>query len=718
MKNPLVEMFGGKKRWVSWKLETVDGKLTKIPYQMNGKTASSTDPATHAFYFEIKTDKKGIVLLPDKQLVCIDIDHCMKDGKITHEQKEIIADLLLESDSYTEISNSGEGLHIFLAVAEPLELVKKKHEPFEVYTSGRYIAVTENCYGEPKEVRTITLDEAQRLLKIIGYPWGYVAPQPTTDLQQPTTNLDDATLLEKMFNSKTGTKIKAIYDGDTTQHDKDTSRADASLCSSLAFWTGKNAEQIERIWLSSPLGQRKKTQEREDYRSRTIANAILKCTEVYETTVMKIKKENPEIEFLTTLSPKKDVIIIQNTENVCRVLRGHADFQGRFHYDEFKNTLEIFENNKWRNIEDNDSVNIQTQISILFPCFAKVGKDMVYDSIIKVSKENRMDSAADYITSLRWDGTKRLDTWLCKTYGAPKGRYSATVGANWLKGLVKRIIVPGCKFDYVLVLEGPQGSKKSTSLATLGGSWHIETSMSTESKDFFMQFQGKAIIEFSEGETLNRTEVKRMKAIITTPTDKFRPPYERNSQEFPRRCVFAMTTNEEEYLKDDTGNRRWLPVRLVFKEANIEWLQANRDQLFAEAYHRVINLKETIYEFPEEEMLAAQDERRTHDENEEIISEWYLNVLDADKRAAGVTTHQVFTGALSGETYGMGRIDRLTEMKIAGVLKNVLKLTQRRTLVRGTRYRLWFDETGRVIENEPTVEQIAQKAFSNLDNKM
>lgn len=715
MKNSLVEKYGASPRWVAWRLVMKDKKLTKVPYQTNGKLASSTDPSTHTLYANIKGDKKGIVLLEDKKLICIDIDHCIEDGKIVHEQKEIIADFILESDSYTEISQSGKGLHIFLEITEPLTLLKNRHEPFEVYVSGRYIAVTENCYGKPKEVRTVTPDESQRLIKIIGYPWGYVAPQPTTNLQQPTTNFDDETILIKMFKSTLGAKIKALYENDISEYNNNASVADAAFCRILAFWTGKNAEQMERIWLAAPIGQRDKMK-RKDYRKLTIDYAVSHCTKVYETPAMKIVRENPDLDLLFTINKDKEKILTQNTENMCRILRGHANFQGRFHYDEFKNTLEIFENNKWRNIEDNDSVNIQTQISILFPIFGKVGKDMVYDAIIKVAKENRIDSAADYITSLRWDGTARLDTWLCKAYGALNGRYAATVGANWVKGLVKRIIQPGCKFDYVLVLEGPQGSKKSTSLAVLGGSWHIETSMSTESKDFFMQFQGKAIIEFSEGETLSRTEVKRMKAIITTPTDKFRPPYERNSQEFPRRCVFAMTTNEEEYLKDDTGNRRWLPVRLVFKEANIEWLQANRDQLFAEAYHRVINLKETIYEFPEEEMLAAQEERRTHDENEEIISEWYLNVLDADKRAAGVTTHQVFTGALSGETYGMGRIDRLTEMKIAGVLKSVLKLTQRRPMIRGTRYRLWFDETGRVIdETQATPNQVAIRHF---DNKM
>jgi predicted P-loop ATPase len=263
---------------------------------------------------------------------------------------------------------------------------------------------------------------------------------------------------------------------------------------------------------------------------------------------------------------------------------------------------------------------------------------------------------------------------------------------------VKRITEPGCKFDYVLVLEGEQGTKKSTSLYILGGNWHVETAMSTDSKDFFMQFAGKAIVEFSEGETLSRTEVKRMKAIITMQTDKYRPPYERNSQEFPRRCVFAMTTNQTEYLKDETGNRRWLPVTVALPEANVEWLAANREQLFAEAYHRVANLKETTYDFPKEEMLEAQEKRRIQDANTDLVTDWYFNTLTNTDRREGITVQQVFK-AINGGWAGKP-MNKYDEMTIGTLLKKTLKLTNERVSVGGARCTKWFDRTGRVIEQE------------------
>jgi predicted P-loop ATPase len=335
---------------------------------------------------------------------------------------------------------------------------------------------------------------------------------------------------------------------------------------------------------------------------------------------------------------------------------------------------------------------------------------MVYDAIMKVSKENQYDSAADFIKNLQWDGTPRLDTWLMKTYGTPDDAYHRAVGANWLKGLVKRIIVPGCKFDFVLVLEGKQGSRKSTSLAILGGEWHVETTMSTDTKDFFMQFQGKAIVEFSEGETLSRTEVKRMKAIITMQSDKFRPPYGRVSLDFPRRCVFAMTTNQDEYLKDETGNRRWLPVTVRIPQANTEWLAENRNQLFAEAYYRAIGLNETVYEFPETETLLEQHKRRIEDPNLDAVMDWYHNKLYDHDRAAGITTYQVVRDALHNGFFSRP-MTKFEEATVVDILKNFMNLERRRMMINGKRSIRWFDPKQPVMETMELVTNQADDEF-------
>lgn len=672
--NPLIKRYGKEERFVVWKLQERNGKKTKIPYSIAGDLASSTDPSTWSIYDEAKnfSDNVGIVFTPDQTLLGIDIDHCLnKDTKkIQHEEKEAIENLIKEANTYTEISPSGEGLHIYLEIdGGKLDLIANRHGSFEAYTSGRYFTITLNAFEESKSIRKISHDEANKLLSIIGYPWKKKEETVHKNSQElfQGIELNDSEILQKMFASKNGAKIKAIYDLNNGK-----SEDDLSLCSYLAFWTRKDPLQMERIWMTSPLGSRKKTQQREDYRKRTITTAIASCRDVYEPSpALKTNKivEKFDLDLLFTLDSKRDKIFTQNTENICRILRKHPDFKNNFRYDIFKNALEIYSKNKWRKFEDNDEVDIQTQISILFSFFGRVGKQMVRDAMVKVAIENSIDSALDYITALKWDKILRLNEWLYHTYGCPIDTYHISVGSNWLKGLVKRIVEPGCKFDYVLVLEGEQGSKKSTSLSILARGLHVESTTSTDNKDFFMQFSGNLIIEFSEGDTMNRTEVKKMKAIITTQVDKYRPAYGHTVQEFPRRCVFAMTTNDEQYLKDETGNRRWLPVKLELLEANVEWLQENREQLFAEAYHRIVNLKETIYDFPKQETLMQQDNRRVRDPNTDLVQDWYYNKLTNIEREQGITINQVYKEVLHGGFTPSRPIDKKTEMIIGDILR-------------------------------------------------
>jgi hypothetical protein len=242
--------------------------------------------------------------------------------------------------------------------------------------------------------------------------------------------------------------------------------------------------------------------------------------------------------------------------------------------------------------------------------------------------------------------------------------------------------------------------------------------MSTETKDFFMQFNAKTIIEFSEGETLSRTEVKRMKAIITTQSDKYRAPYERVSKDHPRRCVFAMTTNSSEYLKDETGNRRWLPVETLLPEANLEWLEANRDQLFAEAYERVIVKKETIWEFPKEETMATQNSRRISDPNTELVSDWYYNSLNENDRRNGITILQVHINAFGNQF--SKKMTKFEEMSIANILRDDLKLQKKQTMLNDIRAVRWFPQGMTESEYEEvqfnfTPEKIQSIFNGNID---
>lgn len=713
------QTFGDQERWVNWDyVDKKDGKKpTKVPKNpRTGGNASSTDPLTWTNYAiaKSKSDRIGITLMDDL-LVGMDIDGTLTDTKILG--------LLKEANTYTEISPSGNGLRLFLQTETPYKLLRNRKDNFEVYTKGRFMTVTEKPFANYNiPIRTVTHDELTSILEIVGYPWGQQETS-TSNYTAGNTTLGDDEVIEKMFKATNGTKVKALYESYT---ESGGSEDDQSFCNHLAFWCGKDPVQMERIWLSSPIGQRQKTKDRKDYRKRTIENAIKNTQEVYKKKDVILKKmttpqDTEEFSMdmlLSTVSSKGEPIYIMNTENICRILKHHPEFKGTLQYDSFKNTLEILKDGKWVDTKDYESINIQTKISVLFPCFAKVSKLMVEDALNKVIHDNEINSMADYIKSLTWDETPRLDTWLSSAYGTDSDEYHRSIGSNWMKGVVKRSIVPGSKFDYVLVLEGPQGGRKTSSLEELGNingyNAHVETTMSTGNKDFYMSFKGKLIVEFSEGETLSRSETKQLKSIITTRFDNYREPYARKAKDHPRMCVFAMTTNEDAYLKDDTGNRRWLPVKMVSEVADIEWIKNNREQLYAEAYHRVITLNESTWEFPQDLLEQAQDDRRIEDTNSDLVLEWYCG-LSQDERDEGITARQVFNGAIKVlDTFKP--FDKLEEMRITGILKASLKLQKKRKKESEKKVTKWYDSKNRYggFEEVETLEKVTDKINQSL----
>lgn len=712
------QTFGNQERWVNWDyVDKKDGKKpTKVPKNpRTGGNAMSNNPSTWTNYTFAKSKSERVgIMLHDDLLIGMDIDGTLTD--------ETSLQLIQRANTYTEISPSGNGLRLFLLTETPYHLLRNKKGNFEVYNSVRFLTVTEKPFAQYNiPIRTVSHEELTSILEIVGYPWGKEETEATPVYTEGISILTDSEVLQKMFSASNGKKVEALYNTVTANGG---SEDDQAFCMHLAFYCGKDPQQMERIWLSSPIGGRSKTQDRQDYRKRTIENAIKRTSDVYKKKDVTIKKMTPQDfsmdSLLSTTTKAGDIVYIMNTENICRILRNHPEFKNGFRYDSFKNIMEIKDKEVWREMQEGEDVNIQTKISIMFPCFAKVSKLMVQDAMYKIMRENTFDSAKNYITSITWDKEPRLNSWLSKTYGVSEDEYHIAVGTNWLKGLVKRIIYAGCKFDYVLVLEGKQGSRKSTSLNVLcdmgDHNWHVESTITTESKDFFMQMQGKAVVEFSEGETLSRTETMRLKAIITTQSDKMRMPYERTTREFPRRCVFAMTTNKDEYLKDETGNRRWLPVALVFEQANIDWLRENRDQLLAEAYYRVITLKESTWEFPDN-IEEIQDSRRIEDTNTDIVLNWYRG-LRQDQREEGITVRDAFDGAIR-RVDNFKSLDKLEEMRLGGILRGSLKLEKERKMDKGERVNKYYDVKNLHSGYKPTetvqsvVEQITKDLITN-----
>lgn len=227
----------------------------------------------------------------------------------------------------------------------------------------------------------------------------------------------------------------------------------------------------------------------------------------------------------------------------------------------------------------------------------------------------RFDPVKDYLESLVWDGIDRLPTVL-ERFGNATGpeEYLAAVGICWFVQAVARVYEPGCQADATLVLEGDEGAGKTSFFRVIGGQWFAEGPPRDVGSKAMSEFiRGPWITEFGELSTFKRADFEEVKSFLTKKTERYRPAYGRDTSDFPRRCVFGGTTNNDEYLRDEPGNRRFWPVKCgVF---DLVGLAEARDQLLAEAVQRY-KAFEQWHLTPEEEALARveQDDRREVDE--------------------------------------------------------------------------------------------------------
>lgn len=258
--------------------------------------------------------------------------------------------------------------------------------------------------------------------------------------------------------------------------------------------------------------------------------------------------------------------------------------------------------------------------------------------------EDRYHGVQEYLSSLRWDGVSRLDSWLVKASDLVDTPYTRGVSRLLLYGAVGRVMSPGIKFDTMVILEGPQGGGKSKLIRWLGGQWTSEGLPSlnkAQEKDVVSAMIGRWLVEIAEMDAFKKADEDSLKAFISRQEDRVRLPFARKTQTFPRQCVFVGTTNNPEYLRDLTGNRRSLPLEV----GRIRVFEIPRDQLWAEAYHLWrTEPQPTEISLPSHLWRAAAevaDSKRTADPWEEIIGA-YLAKSASDE----LTTDDIVTDAL------------------------------------------------------------------------
>nr|WP_246588164.1 virulence-associated E family protein [Paracoccus bogoriensis] len=213
-------------------------------------------------------------------------------------------------------------------------------------------------------------------------------------------------------------------------------------------------------------------------------------------------------------------------------------------------------------------------------------KEYFHDTLCAEARRNSFNPVVDYLSGLRWDGVERISRWLSAYGAAPDTPYVRAVGRIVLVAAVRRVFEPGCKFDEMLVLESLQGTNKSSALALLAvrDEWFSDDlPLDADGKRAIEALNGKWIVEAAELTGMRRSDIDRLKAMLSRQADRGRLAYARLPVEVPRRSVFIGTTNNDEYLQDTTGNRRFWPVKIG--RFDLDALRRDRDQLWAEAVH-------------------------------------------------------------------------------------------------------------------------------------
>jgi predicted P-loop ATPase len=215
-----------------------------------------------------------------------------------------------------------------------------------------------------------------------------------------------------------------------------------------------------------------------------------------------------------------------------------------------------------------------------------VKPDLVATATVALANSKAIHPPRRYIRRLKWDGVPRIKdffTKYCNSTNMPIS-YLIEVAIEMWVSIVARIHKPGCQVDTTVVLESAQGQYKSQMVRAIAGLWGKEGLDDLSFiKDALISLQGKILVEIAEGDGISRTQSSKLKAFMTTTHDHFRMPYDTRSRDYPRQGIFIMTTNKSHYLRDSTGNRRFLPVPVTGK-INVKKIIEDRDQLFAEAY--------------------------------------------------------------------------------------------------------------------------------------
>lgn len=341
---------------------------------------------------------------------------------------------------------------------------------------------------------------------------------------------------------------------------------------------------------------------------------------------------------------------VANVANAMRALR--AEMPSHFAFDEMRREVVVR-----RNIVGGAVISPRTLTDICITRtqerlqglgLHRLGADVAAQAIRAIADENRFHPLIDEWSTLRWDGTPRLKGFAHRYLGAELSEYTQSIGTMFFIGMVARIYEPGCKSDHMVIFEGAQGLSKSTACQIIGGDYYSDSMPDVSSKDASLHIKDKMLIEIGELHALSKADTTRIKEFITRRVERYRPSYGRCEVEEPRQCTFIGTTNKDNYLRDETGGRRFWPIYTT--RIDLDGLARDRDQLFAEAVHRYRRGEQWWPDraFERQQIAPQQEARYEADAWEQPIADYLATVSrttigDVASAALSMTHKQVGT---------------------------------------------------------------------------
>lgn len=329
--------------------------------------------------------------------------------------------------------------------------------------------------------------------------------------------------------------------------------------------------------------------------------------------------------------------LAQTIENVVLILDNDPRLAGCLALNALEHNIVARKDLPWREISgslqwtDADDAALRYYLE---RTYGVTGKDRIFDAVNVVAQQNTFHPIREYLNACAWDGVKRVETLFIDYLGAEDTEYTRAVTRKALTAAVARIFRPGCKFDYMLTLRGAQGIGKSALISKLGVDWYSDSFTTMQGKDSYEQVQGVWIMEVGELAGLKKAEVESIKLYISKQVDRFRPAYGRRLQEFPRQCIFIGTTNEAQFLRDATGNRRFWVVDTPNEPRLDFWTDLSPETIrliWAEAVD-LYRKGEKLYLPKELEAVARNIQEAYEEENPRagLVSDYLDKLLPAD----------------------------------------------------------------------------------------